>query len=233
MSIELLKEKCKNERLYRRYEKFILERLNRKIMPHEIYHAHHILPKAKDMFPEYKNFNNYCWNKIFLTPREHFIAHWMLAKMFPNSSQTRAFYYMCNKVGKKASKQYAIAKFDHTTNMKSMYTEERNRKISIALIGKPKSKEHVSKLMGHEVKSETREKLRLRNTGKKHTEETKKKMSTVRTGIKKAPHSTNGKENISQSKKQANLKWYNDGHTSKLFSVPPSGWSKGRLPWIR
>jgi hypothetical protein len=41
---------------------------------------HHILPKS--IFCEYKNFTLYSWNKVKLTLRQHFLAHWMLAKIF-------------------------------------------------------------------------------------------------------------------------------------------------------
>lgn len=46
---------------------------------------HHICPKANDMFPEYKSFLIYPWNKAFLTHRQHFIAHILLWKTYPKS----------------------------------------------------------------------------------------------------------------------------------------------------
>lgn len=45
-----------------------------------IVEKHHILPVS--VFPEYKSFDDHPWNMIQLTPRQHFIAHWMLAKMY-------------------------------------------------------------------------------------------------------------------------------------------------------
>lgn len=57
---------------------------------------HHILPKAKDLWPEFSNLKNNKWNESLLTPRQHFIAHWMLHKIF-SGSQTFAFYAMRNK----------------------------------------------------------------------------------------------------------------------------------------
>jgi hypothetical protein len=46
---------------------------------------HHILPKAKRFFPEYKSLIDYPWNKASLTYRQHYIAHIMLMKAFPKS----------------------------------------------------------------------------------------------------------------------------------------------------
>lgn len=54
---------------------------------------HHICPKAKDLFPEYKNLNQYKWNSVFLSYRQHFLAHWMLWKAY-GGSQIYAFYSM-------------------------------------------------------------------------------------------------------------------------------------------
>lgn len=53
--------------------------------------SHHILPKGE--FPEYKSFKQNPWNKIDLTPRQHFIAHMILWKCYGNT-QTHAFYAM-------------------------------------------------------------------------------------------------------------------------------------------
>ena len=49
---------------------------------------HHICPKSKDMFPEYKCFKQNPWNKAILTYRQHIIAHVLLWKTFNNLSQT-------------------------------------------------------------------------------------------------------------------------------------------------
>jgi hypothetical protein len=47
---------------------------------------HHICPKAKDLFPEYASLKQNPWNKIKLTHRQHFIAHWLLFKTYRNRS---------------------------------------------------------------------------------------------------------------------------------------------------
>lgn len=45
---------------------------------------HHILPKTKELFPEYKDFKENPWNKVVLTYRQHCIAHYMLMKAYPS-----------------------------------------------------------------------------------------------------------------------------------------------------
>lgn len=48
------------------------------------------------MFPEYENFTQFPWNKALLTPRQHFIAHYMLHRIY-GKSQTFAFMAMAHK----------------------------------------------------------------------------------------------------------------------------------------
>ena len=75
------------------------------------YENHHICPKAKDMFPEYENFSYHKWNSVFLTARQHYIAHMMLMKVFPNiASQVYALWYIMGKHDFRNSKMYEAAK---------------------------------------------------------------------------------------------------------------------------
>lgn len=62
--------------------------------------------KAKDLFPEYKKIKDFPWNNIHLTRRQHWVAHWILAKAYGNS-QSIAFYRMTKKSNKRlTSKVY-------------------------------------------------------------------------------------------------------------------------------
>lgn len=66
--------------------------------------SHHLLPKADDMFPEYKSFKDYPWNKVRLTARQHFIAHWVLWKAF-GGSQIYAFRCFIDQIDCKNNKR--------------------------------------------------------------------------------------------------------------------------------
>lgn len=225
-------KKIKSKRLVDRYLGFISSRGSAQ---HSFVEMHHIVPKAVDFHPEFKSFKDHPWNCVKLSPREHFIAHWMLAKAFPGSSQTRAFYYMCNKVGNKRSRTYADGRAEHILNMKNtLYTGDRNDKISRALKNKPKSKAHKDKLMGHEVSLETREKISRSLKGRTtHSESSRAMMSLKRRGVKMGPMSETQKQIISKTKKSQCKKWFNDGVVNKMYSVNdvPLGWVLGRLPW--
>ncbi|MFV3255094.1 hypothetical protein ACNI5P_28850, partial [Klebsiella pneumoniae] len=54
---------------------------------------HHILPKS--IFPEYNDARTYPLNIINLTPREHYIAHWILSKAI-GGRMAHAFNMMAN-----------------------------------------------------------------------------------------------------------------------------------------
>jgi len=70
-----------NPHFLKRYVRFISQLIN---LPKEGYtENHHIVPVC--LFPEYKNFKSYPWNKITLSARQHLIAHYMLMKAFPKN----------------------------------------------------------------------------------------------------------------------------------------------------
>lgn len=163
----ILSSKEHNEHYLKRYVKFINSRSGLAGV------QHHICPKAKDMFPEYKSFRQHPWNKSILTEREHYIAHLLLYKAFPNSSQVRSFYMM-STIGniKTNSKLYEQAKRNHKKIMfeyNPMINPESRKKCSQpgimnGMFGKPgpnlgkrgqnnplfgrKRPEHSKKLMG-------------------------------------------------------------------------------------
>lgn len=74
-----------------RYKKFINFYLKIQNKITENYEIHHILPKS--LFPEYEKEKN---NLIKLSYRAHYIAHYLLSKIYKNS-MIYAFYAMNNK----------------------------------------------------------------------------------------------------------------------------------------
>lgn len=78
----LLISKPHNKHYMDRYIKFINVCSTKKLLPNEYIENHHILPKAKALFPEYKDQKLHPWNSILLTSRQHFIAHYILAKAY-------------------------------------------------------------------------------------------------------------------------------------------------------
>jgi hypothetical protein len=79
----ILASKPHNPHYLNRYITFVQQCQHKNIQQEGYFEKHHICPKAKDMFPEYKSFSKNPWNKVLLTPRQHFIAHLILWKIFP------------------------------------------------------------------------------------------------------------------------------------------------------
>jgi hypothetical protein len=125
------------------------------------YENHHIIPRS--MGGSY-----YKDNLILLTPREHFVAHWLLYKIYNNQQMSYAFWLMCCfnekfKFTKSNSKTYeklkqeihqSLCGWNHTEESKikmrtQKHSEESKRRIGEAN-SKPKPKsygENLSKLM--------------------------------------------------------------------------------------
>jgi len=135
--------------------------MNRSIDDSQVYEKHHIVPRSLGG-------NNTHSNLIRLTPREHFIAHWLLWRIHQNQQMAFAFYALCkfSSTGKNiSSRTYEEAKLARRPYIKqnntkkrgtTLTTETRNKiqksllgreitwndKISAALKDRPKTPSH-------------------------------------------------------------------------------------------
>jgi hypothetical protein len=136
---------------------------------------HHIIPKSMGGTDNKSNL-------IALTPRQHFVAHWMLWKAY-GGNMGRAFFMMSNfgKYGKVSSKTYALAREDYS------------KQVVIQMAKKPNipafTPEHRAKLsqakLGRKLSPQHRENVRLAVLGRKCSEETKMKISNTKRKFKK------------------------------------------------
>jgi hypothetical protein len=139
--------------------------LNRKKGDGIYYEEHHILPKS--MGGEGKD------NLVFLTAREHFLAHYMLYKIYHNKEMSCAFWRMCitNNKGKKFSSR--------------MY-EKLRKEIQQKLLGEnnpffnKKHSEKTKQILSEMAKERVGDKNP--NFGNKWSEEQKQKMREKMTG---------------------------------------------------
>jgi hypothetical protein len=133
------------------YDLLIETRRNRIKDENGYYEEHHIVPRSMGGSNE-KN------NLIFLTAREHFIAHWLLWRIHKNKEMAFAFFslvYMGRNQKIKSSRIYEECKLARREfiieNNKKVHknkkiSEEHKRKISVLLKDKPKSLEHKEKI---------------------------------------------------------------------------------------
>lgn len=89
---DILVSKPHNPHYLNRYIRFI-ERSQQKNVDYDGYtEIHHICPKAT--WPEYANLTKHQWNKASLTPRQHFIAHVILERVFDSIESKQALFMM-------------------------------------------------------------------------------------------------------------------------------------------
>lgn len=180
---------------------------------------HHIIPKCLGGLDDEKNL-------VWLTPREHWLAHKLLLKIFPNEPKIQqALWMMSHTRGLiKSSREYEFLRCKCQnglkTNLGKNFSETHRAKIGLAYTGKI-------------VSEETREKLRQKALGRKLSEEAKAKCaeaSKLSRGFSGKSHSEESKAKTSESLK--GLKWWhkvNNGLVERVRSRkrPDETWSPG------
>lgn len=197
---DILKSKSLSERHLNRYIRFI----NSRNLKDGRLERHHICPRAE--FPEFESFADYPWNKIDLSPREHYIAHLLLWKIF-GGSQTHAIYRMTPK-NKRSSRMY----------------ETFRSEIVEPLIGKPLSENTKAKMKGRVVSDEVRLKMSKSHIGKTHSSETKEKMSKsarARGGSPGWKHSNDSRAKMSQMQQG---RVFSEEHKARLKEASRRRW---------
>lgn len=170
------------------------------------YESHHIFPKSFGG-------NNSKNNKILLTAREHYIVHWLLIKICINTKfrikMINAFWLMNideNKNRYKNSRGYEIARKQHGENMsKRIISQETREKLRIINTGK------INGPRSQEIKL----KISKSNQGKTVSLESRNKMSNSKKGIpskfKNIPRTEELKRKVSETHiKNGNLKGRNN-----------------------
>lgn len=136
------------------YNALIEKARNRKIDDNIYTECHHILPKSMGG-------TNSLENLVDLTPREHFIAHYLLWKIHKNFSMGKAFLMMSDT---RKHKQRITSYQYESVRLKV-------NKLSIEKMNDPKVKEYLRQInLGHPVSNETRNKISNALSGRKQPE---------------------------------------------------------------
>jgi hypothetical protein len=165
------------------------------------YELHHIKPKCLGGDENPKNL-------VLLTAKEHFLCHKLLVLIYPlEKSLIFALWMMSNGSNNHRNKylEVSLKDYEYSRNLYSesrkgfIYTEEMKKKMSDSQkekIGEKNSfygrkhTEESKKKMSERAKNkvvseETKKKMSIIRTGRKHTEESKKLMSEKMKGKKK------------------------------------------------
>jgi hypothetical protein len=211
--------------------------------------SHHIVPKCMGGTDDASNL-------VDLTPKEHYIAHHLLTKMYPNEASLKvAFAMMCyTRDVYVPPRVYESARQAHSDWMSSRtVTEETRRKMSESAKARctPEWRARHSKAVSNSVSGEKNPFY-----GKTHSEESKRKMSDAKVGtqagednpfygkthteesLRKMSEAQRGKK-LSQShidkmsEAMKTLMWFNNGTVNKRCKECPEGFVPGRLPFTR
>lgn len=135
-----------NQHHYSRYEKFIGCLKEQSVDGY--YELHHIVPRSLGGSDDKSNL-------VALTARQHFVAHWMLARACGGSA-ARAFFMMSNfgKYGTVNSTTYENARKEYsklvsvqmTNRIPYLVTDETRQKMREAKLGRKLSAEHIEKV---------------------------------------------------------------------------------------
>jgi len=119
---------------------------------------HHIVPRCLNGTDDPANLVN-------LTPEEHYVAHQLLIKMYPG---VPGLVFAAHMMGatRKGNKVYGW--------LRRKYSEEKSKSLK----GKPPNNK------GKKLSPERIEQIRISSTGRKHTDETKAQMSAKKIGNK-------------------------------------------------
>jgi hypothetical protein len=216
----ILSSKEHNPHFLKRYINFMKQCFGQTHAENTYTEKHHICPKAKTLFPEYANLSIHKWNSIILTPRQHFIAHWILWKCY-GGSQYRSFWMMLHAAKTEAhkerykcvnSKLFAKLKEEHSFHTKG----EKNYFHKNKFVGKDNG------FYGKTHSQETRERWSKQRKGKKLSEETRLKQSIAHKGKKHTQ---------SQIEHFKSLKWFYDPINNKNTKAVecPLGFLPGRI----
>ena len=200
----ILSSKPHNSHYLNRYWKFIQSFNHQKRIKGKT-ELHHICPKSADLFPEYKSLKIHSWNGIHLTHRQHFIAHWLLAKSY-SGKQAFAFWTMANKTASKYEKPYHVSSI--------AYAVSRELFVSVSMseeVNQKRRKPHKNpRKPGYKTvpcSEEKKLKISIANTGSKRTLDQRQKISDAGKGRipwnKGLTYST-GKPSPLKGKKQRN-----------------------------
>jgi hypothetical protein len=200
------------------------------------YERHHILPKGKYLFPEFKSLKIHKWNGVSLTHKEHFVCHLLLTKMTTGKARSSCIYGLMRfstGLDKCTSRQYAKARTLFSSTRKG---DPNPHKGKPGRIWTDEAKVEHSKLMKQVMQDEdVRRKCSVAKKdkpGNKHTDISRSKISYAQRNL--SPEQLARKSESKKGSKNGmyGTQWITNGVTSRLLSkdLPmPAGWAAGRV----
>lgn len=167
---------------YQKHYTLLAEKAKKRVQPEGYFERHHIIPRCMGGLDDEDNL-------ICLTAEEHYIAHLLLVKIYPDEPKlVYAANMMCvDRWGNRVNnKRFGWLKKEvsrvQSERMKGhIKSPETRAKLSAANKGKKRSKEYSESLskrqLGRKLPESTKLKISLANKGKIHTDEFRKNQS--------------------------------------------------------
>ena len=209
---------------YQKHYSLLIERAKQRTIPAGTYcERHHIVPACLQG-------SNDPSNLVELTAREHFFAHLLLTKMYPEEPKIQtAFWFMCNQRGrgnqknriKPSARQYAAAKEIFAQIQKQKKLGKKNPEQSSRMKKnnpnyKPgvKEKQSLAK-QGKALSGEVKEKISRALTGRVVSWGYKISKTRIERGLGKEQKSSTHKAKISEALKGVTKPEYTCPHCNK------------------
>jgi len=177
---------------YKKWYSYITQ--NGKTSKDEGDERHHIVPRSLGG-------NDDPQNIAFITPREHFVCHWLLTKIYPSGEEHWKMINAFRMMRAENSNQQR-----YSTKITSRVYENLKREYSI-LQSERMSGEN-NPMWGKTHSDEARRLISEKNTGKKLSEEQIARQVGVQTGRKRKPFSDEWRTKMSESKRGENNNRY-------------------------
>lgn len=176
--------------------------------------VHHIVPRSLGGSDDADNL-------IQLTARQHFIAHWMLARAMGGSA-ARAFFMMSNfgKYGQVNSATYEIARQEYAEQV----SKQLKKRPNVPLFTDSHREKLRQAKLGRKLSDETKRKVGEAQRGRKLSEETRKRISEAKKGEATRgcgwKHSEETRKKMTESQLSRNLKWLAEGNEPLPADAP-------------
>lgn len=188
------------------YERLVSTRKSRAREEGKYYERHHVIPRSMGGTDDESNL-------VYLTAREHFLAHWLLWRIHRNREMAFAFFAMHKWKRNNEPKKFSSICYQEAKESMTLFLSEKMKQQTIWK-GRKQSDEHIQKRV-EKIKGKTRKnkskfseesrknmsesrKLYLANNPIVFSEETKKKISSSLKGIKRSEET---KKKMSNSQK--------------------------------
>lgn len=218
------------------YWSIIEKALLRKSDPSVITERHHILPKGKYMYPEFRSLKIHKWNGVNLTLREHFVCHLLLTKMTTGKAKRSCIYGLMrfsSGLEKCTGRQYETAR--------SLFSSERKGDPSPfkGLPGRVWTDEekarHSSLMRNVMAEDNVRRNCSMAKKGRpgnKHTDQSRRKIAYAQKNLSPEQRARKSESKKGEKNGCYGRQWITDGEISILSpkSIPlPTGWRSGRI----